>query len=404
MFKCTVTENAGMKWLRLEGRIDSLTSPELQQQLNTLILAGEHALALDFENVTFVSSACLRILVAAHKQLLRVGGRMVIYKPCADVLAVFEMSQTVRLFEIVNSLSEVEPGAGAAQPSAVTAGKWNDMAFEYVKRQAGKGSLAVIGSQAQLATASYEEKDVVLVKADTVQFGTGLATIGTTYEEYKHLFGEALILNHSFYFYPAVKRPAVDFLLGTERDPGLQYKFLYGFGFSGTCRYAVSFEGVGGLVALNDLVNCLFTISDAKTLGVVLLAESKGLMGMNLKRVPIAENKPEGGKSIFDASNFNEWMNFPVEPTHIGDIVAGAGIAVRDREQAPQALRDLLGEGTSFHIHGGIFRREPLAKEPARFEGELDRVLNELEILKVQHLLAGSRFGRGLAGIVELEG
>jgi hypothetical protein len=37
-----------------------------------------------------------------------------------------------------------------------------------------------------------------------------------------------------------------------------------------------------------------------------------------------------------------------------------------------------------------------------QFEKELKRVVNELEVSKVQHVLGQSKFGSGMAGLIEL--
>ena len=55
--------------LRLEGRMDSLSSDDVLARVNEL-LAPEHAgLIFDFEKVDFISSNGLRVLIAAHRML-----------------------------------------------------------------------------------------------------------------------------------------------------------------------------------------------------------------------------------------------------------------------------------------------------------------------------------------------
>ena len=46
---------------------------------------------------------------------------------------------------------------------------------------------------------------------------------------------------------------------------------------------------------------------------------------------------------------------------------------------------------------------EPLSKKPDQFENELKRVIAELPVSKVQHLMGQSRFQHGMIGIIELE-
>ena len=52
--------------LALEGRLDTLTSPELENSLKDS-LSGIDSLVLNFSKVDYVSSAGLRALLSAHK-------------------------------------------------------------------------------------------------------------------------------------------------------------------------------------------------------------------------------------------------------------------------------------------------------------------------------------------------
>jgi hypothetical protein len=156
-------------------------------------------------------------------------------------------------------------------------------------------------------------------------------------------------------------------------------------------------------VEIDNLIKAIFDITDKNILGIVLLAESKGILGMHLKKVPITEQRPVNGKDIFDPVNFPEWIDFPIEPADIDNIIAGTGIAIKDRSLVRSDLKTIISEGSFFHIHAGIFEKGPLSKQLKDFEKELKRVLSELQIYKVQHILGKSRLSWGLAGIIELQ-
>jgi len=123
---------------------------------------------------------------------------------------------------------------------------------------------------------------------------------------------------------------------------------------------------------------------------------------MHLKNSPILENQPENGREIFDPINFVDWINFPVEPADINRIIAATGIAIRDMSRERREVQGLFSKGNCFHVHGGVFSQEPLSKKIEQFENELIRVLTELEVYKVQHILGKSKFSSGMVGLVEL--
>ena len=66
----TITKTAENSTLtvKIEGRIDSVTAPQLSDEL-TASLAGVTMLILDFKEVGYISSAGLRVLLAAQKTM-----------------------------------------------------------------------------------------------------------------------------------------------------------------------------------------------------------------------------------------------------------------------------------------------------------------------------------------------
>lgn len=66
----TIENNAAV--FALEGRLDTITAPQLEQELNAA-LPGLSALTLDFAKLEYVSSAGLRVLLSTQKAMNRQG-------------------------------------------------------------------------------------------------------------------------------------------------------------------------------------------------------------------------------------------------------------------------------------------------------------------------------------------
>ena len=58
--------------LKLSGRLDTTTSPQLEQELNAS-LDGIEDLQLDFSELDYISSAGLRVLLSAQKKMNKQG-------------------------------------------------------------------------------------------------------------------------------------------------------------------------------------------------------------------------------------------------------------------------------------------------------------------------------------------
>ena len=69
-------QNGSALILALEGRLDTVTSPELEAELKSS-LGGADSLTLDFSKLDYISSAGLRVLLSAHKQMAGKGGMKV---------------------------------------------------------------------------------------------------------------------------------------------------------------------------------------------------------------------------------------------------------------------------------------------------------------------------------------
>ena len=60
----------------LEGRLDTVTAPELEASLKEDLDKAEN-LVMDFSKLEYISSAGLRILLSAHKSMAGKGGMKV---------------------------------------------------------------------------------------------------------------------------------------------------------------------------------------------------------------------------------------------------------------------------------------------------------------------------------------
>lgn len=76
--------------IKLTGRMDTTTAPQLESELKSS-LNGVEKLVLDFENLEYLSSAGLRVLLGAQKVMNRQGS-MVIRHVNETIAEVFEIT------------------------------------------------------------------------------------------------------------------------------------------------------------------------------------------------------------------------------------------------------------------------------------------------------------------------
>ena len=76
--------------IELAGRLDSTTAPELDKVIDENAY-GVGSLILDIKKLEYVSSAGLRVILAAHKKVHK-SGHMKIKNACEAVMEVFEVT------------------------------------------------------------------------------------------------------------------------------------------------------------------------------------------------------------------------------------------------------------------------------------------------------------------------
>lgn len=73
------------------GRLDTVTSPALEQEIGSLLVESKN-LILNFAELEYVSSAGLRVLLMAQKAVSAGNGTLTITNVCAEVMEVLEIT------------------------------------------------------------------------------------------------------------------------------------------------------------------------------------------------------------------------------------------------------------------------------------------------------------------------
>ena len=88
----------GCLTIKVEGRLDTNTSPELDEVLK---LDGVTEVVFNFAGLEYISSAGLRVLMATHKAMMACGGKMSVVNPNAIVKGVSDITGMSGVFNIV---------------------------------------------------------------------------------------------------------------------------------------------------------------------------------------------------------------------------------------------------------------------------------------------------------------
>lgn len=92
------TQEGSSLTVALEGRLDTVTAPQLEGELRTAV-NGISELILDLAALDYISSAGLRVLLSAQKVMNRQGS-MVIRNVKPEIMEIFEVTGFVDILNI----------------------------------------------------------------------------------------------------------------------------------------------------------------------------------------------------------------------------------------------------------------------------------------------------------------
>lgn len=101
------TTQNGIAIIAPEGRIDTTTSPELDEVVRRTVDQGARDVLVDFASVDYISSAGLRVFLVLAKRMKDLRGRVVLCGMPQPVRQVFHLAGFLPLFK-------VEPSRDAA--------------------------------------------------------------------------------------------------------------------------------------------------------------------------------------------------------------------------------------------------------------------------------------------------
>ncbi len=111
-----VVEKSPTPTLKLVGRLDTDTAPELDSELNKVLAQkGIKRLVFDLSGLAYVSSAGIRCFVRARKAIEPGGGTVAILNPQAGVRKVLDIVKAIPAKGIFASVAELDEYLDAIQ-------------------------------------------------------------------------------------------------------------------------------------------------------------------------------------------------------------------------------------------------------------------------------------------------
>jgi anti-anti-sigma factor len=112
----TISKRSNPTALALAGRLDTHTAPELDQELDRVLHAGDiQQLIFDLTELEYLSSAGIRCFVRARKFIEPRGGKVAIVNPQPGVRKVLDIVKAMPSTGIFGSIAELDEYLDAMQ-------------------------------------------------------------------------------------------------------------------------------------------------------------------------------------------------------------------------------------------------------------------------------------------------
>lgn len=98
--KIEIKDNNDLKILAVHGDVDVYTSPKVKETINNLIEQEFYKIVVNLENVRYVDSTGLGVLIGALKRLREHNGNIVLVCTNPQIKKIFTITGLIKIFNI----------------------------------------------------------------------------------------------------------------------------------------------------------------------------------------------------------------------------------------------------------------------------------------------------------------
>lgn len=378
--------------VKVRGRLDNYWTEHLQRNLEEMIRGGAHVIWLNLSELTFLSSAGVGLLVKFYRQLKGIGGNFVITNPSDHVKLVVELCRLSSILFAVQT-----PVAAPVRKVEVRKFATANASFEVQEVVAQKPLVCQrIGNPDLLKGCRFAAENCATAKFPGSTFGLGLGAFGHSFEDARERFGEFFAVDGAAAYLPTDGTNVPDFVV-SRGDLIPEVNVLYGIRCEGGFTHLLRFEAanVGTPIGLTELVQAALESSGAETIGMVMVAESAGLVGAALRRSPAAAH--EGTGVPFEYPEVRKWLSFSTERLYARSLAVVVGVATAS--ECPPIARLLRPMGAELwpagHFHAAAFSYRPLQKGEIDLKATVTTLFETENLQGVLHMLTDDREAAG---------
>jgi anti-anti-sigma factor len=388
--------------VRLTGRLDGEGALQLAETLARLLREGRRSVVLDMSGVTYLSSPGTMALHQAHQEYASARGELHVISPSREVADAPALADLLPKL-LLAPFDATEPHSGLIDllPDA-TRDDWRIPAalatrgtYEVSTRDPTAELTCRVHGRLETSVRTWiDSSDYRSFEFPETAFGLGIGALTATREQAAVRLGEIVAAAGAVAHLPTTGAQVPDFDVGLGgRAPKVQ--LVSGLACEGNFSLLKRFSSPAESepIPLSELAQVALEGVSSETVGVVMVAETTGLVGAWLRRSP--------GVVLFsmylDVQGIREWLGTTPQPAHPGTTALVAGVVSRRpdsllaRHLRPVAPgTDLLG-----HFHAVAFSYRPVPQRTVVLRTLVTRLFAQQRVRGVLHLFGDDRGAAG---------
>jgi anti-anti-sigma factor len=397
-----ITEEGPTAVVRLSGRLDGEGALQMADTLARLLREGRRSVVLDMSGVNYLSSPGTLALQQAHQEYASARGELHVASLSTEAASALTLTDLLPKLVVATGAGPDFPGHPVDLPSEATRDDWRVPAalatrgtYEVSTRDPTGELICRVHGRLDTSVRTWiDSTDYRIFEFPEAAFGLGIGALAATREEAAPRLGEIVAAAGAVAHLPTGGAQVPDFDVGLGgRAPKVH--LVSGLVCEGSFALLKRFSSPteGEPIRLSELARVALEGVNSETVGVVMVAETTGLVGAWLRRSPGVVLS-----SIFlDVQGIRDWLGTTPRPVHAGTTVLVVGVVSRlpDPELARHLRPVAAGTDLVGHFHAVAFTYRPVPQRTVVLRALVTRLFAQQRVLGVLHLFGDDRGAAG---------
>lgn len=406
------------------GRLDTFATNELREKIIPTFPKEALFIIFKMKDVTYISSAALRLFIEIHKKLQLLGGFVVLSETqqyCMEVLLMTGLSKSLVNFAKFDEALQYcharlkELSSGPSIPENVKSAFGTLTALPSSDEPA---TVELLGDIRKIVHSEISVFDIYSKPFSEIEYSIGIGGMGASSDECMNILGDFLTAGGAMVWLPTDGHDTPDFLVPQLDSGKVTIKAAFNVNFPKTFNeimYFKSFEEDG--TSLHDFYSEIFRVSKERRkdykgiINLVMQANIGTVQGCRLKKAPIDKNRPLNAKPITHSSNSDDWFAVDQLPLKkdFSALICGIGISLSDdissfNEETVNKLvylspSNISGKTQILYNNAALFNKTAVPEKPVDMHNDIASIIKDGSFTGLRSLMDDSTITEAVIGI-----